>query len=118
MVKDNPDSQPGEGTIWFDYFLATDPLIQSSSTKSKNIGAIVGGVIGGIIFLIAIIALALVALRRRSRRRVEHIQPWTEKEVEPVDSIRTLFLKPFFFTIEANDIWDSGDSSLLHSSDS
>ena len=101
MVKVNPESQPGEGTIWFDYFLATDPLIQSSSTKSKNIGAIVGGVVGGIFFLIvAIVALALVALRRRSRRRVERIQPWSDKEVQSVNFIRTSFFKPsFFFTI-------------------
>lgn len=94
MVKANQESQPGEGTIWFDYFLATDPRIQSSSTKSKNIGAIVGGVIGGIFFLIVIIALALLVLRRRNKEHLEHVQPWSEKGV---DSLRTLFLKPFFF---------------------
>lgn len=97
MVKVNPDSQPGEGTIWFDYFLVTDPRIQSGSTnKSKNIGAIVGGVIGGICFFI-IVALVLFALRRRNKRRLEHVQPWTNKEVPSVDSIRTSFLKPSFF---------------------
>jgi hypothetical protein len=100
MVKVNPESQPGEGTIWFDYFLVTDPRIQSSSTTaSKNIGAIVGGVIGGISFIIVIMALALVALRRRNKRRLGHVQPWTDKEVQSVDSYRTSFLKPFFFTI-------------------
>jgi len=89
MVKVNPDSQPGEGTIWFDYFLATDPRIQSNPNKSKNIGAIVGGVIGGVFFLIVIVALALVALRRRNSRHLEHasVQPWTEKEVKPVHSL-------------------------------
>ena len=99
MVKVNPESQPGEGTIWFDYFLVTDPRIQSSSIKSKNIGAIVGGVIGGIFFLIAIIALALVILRHRKKRHLAHVQPWTEKEVKSlaVDSLRTSFLMPFFF---------------------
>ena len=99
MVKVNPDPQPGEGTIWFDYFLATDPRIQpSSSDNSKNIGAIVGGVIGGVIFLIVIVALALVSLRRRKKRNrdLEHVQPWTNKEVPSVDSLRTSFLKPLF----------------------
>ena len=96
MVKVNPDSQPGEGTIWFDYFLATDPRIQSSSTKSKNIGAIVGGVIGGIFFLIAVVALVLVALRRRNKRHLDHIQPWTEKEIQSINSLRTSFLRTFY----------------------
>ena len=97
MVKVNPESQPGEGTIWFDYFLATDPRIQSNSaTKLKNIGTIVGSVIGGIIFLI-IVALALVALRRRKKRRLERAQPWTDKDVQSVVSFRTSFLKLFFF---------------------
>lgn len=93
MVKVNPESQPGEGTIWFDYFLATDPRIQSSSAKSKHIGAIVGGVIGSIFLLIVIVALALFALRRRNRHlEQEHVKPWTEKEVQSADSLRTLFL--------------------------
>ena len=97
MVKVNPESQPGEGTIWFDYFLVTDPRIQSSSTTtSKNIGAIVGGVIGGILFIIVIVALTFVALRRRNKRRLEHVQPWTDKEGQSVDSYRTSFLTPFF----------------------
>jgi hypothetical protein len=101
MVKVNSESQPDEGTIWFDYFLATDPRIQSSSTTpSKNIGAIVGGVIGGVFFLIIVVALALVALRRRNKQRLEleHVQPWTNKEVQSVDSFRTSFLhvKPVF----------------------
>ena len=108
MVKVNPESQPGEGTIWFDYFLATDPRIQPSSTKSKNIGAIVGGVIGGIFFLIAIVALALVALRRRNKRHLGHVQPWTDKEAQSVDSFRMSFIKPFFFSSLTKDIWDSG----------
>ena len=100
MVKVNPESQPGEGTIWFDYFLATDPRIQSNSaTKLKNIGTIVGSVIGGIIFLI-IVALALVALRRRKKRHLERAQPWTDKDVQSVVSFRTSFLKLFFFFLQ------------------
>jgi hypothetical protein len=99
MVKVNPESQPGEGTIWFDYFLATDPRIQSSSTKEKHIGAIVGGVIGVIFFLILVIALVLVALRRRNKRHLEHVQPWSEKEVYPAASLRTSFYCRFFKTI-------------------
>jgi hypothetical protein len=148
MVKVNPEppSQPPEGTIWFDYFLVTDPGIQSSSTTtnsiqssstttdpiqssstttdpiqssstitdpiqssltttsessstttSTNIGAIVGGVIGGIFFIVVIVALTLVALRRRNKRRLG--QPWTDKEVQSDNSFRTSFLKLFFLTI-------------------
>ena len=97
MVKVNPESQPGEGTIWFDYFLATDPRIQSSSSAgSKNVGAIVGGVIAGVSFLLVIIGLSLAALRRRNKRYLDRVQPWTDKDPS-VDSIRTSFLKPCFF---------------------
>lgn len=102
MVKVNPDPQPGEGTIWFDYFLVTDPRIQSSSstTKARHVGAIVGGVIGGILFLI-VVALALFQIirRRNKRRDQENIQPWTEKDVVQLDvPFRTLFsVLRFFF---------------------
>jgi hypothetical protein len=94
MVKVNPDSQPDEGTIWFDYFLVTNSLIQSSSstTKSKHVGAIVGGVIGSIFFLI-VVALALFqTVRRRSRRlNLEHIRPWSDKEFQANVLFRTSF---------------------------
>ena len=99
MVKVNPDSQPDEGTIWFDYFLVTNPLIQSSSstTKSKHIGAIVGGVIGCVFFLI-VVALVLVQILRRRRRRLnlEHIRPWTDKEIQANVIFRMSFSELIF----------------------
>lgn len=68
MIKVNPDPIPGEGTIWFDYFKATDPSIRpDSAAKKRHIGAIVGGVVGGVVFLG--ILLALWVMLRRSRRR-------------------------------------------------
>ncbi|KAF8800069.1 hypothetical protein BYT27DRAFT_7227583 [Phlegmacium glaucopus] len=81
MVKVNPNAQAGEGTIWFDYFSVLDPRIQNSTIKSKNIGAIVGGVIGGV-FAVIFIILAVLFLRRRGKRRLDHIQPWSDKESE------------------------------------
>ncbi|CAA7270493.1 unnamed protein product [Cyclocybe aegerita] len=36
MLKVNPDPTPGEGTIWFDYFLATDPTIRSTTTTNPT----------------------------------------------------------------------------------
>ena len=101
-MKVNQESQPGEGTVWFDYFLAIDPRIQSNSTttttKSKNTGAIVGSVIGGIIFFLIVVFLALVGLRRRKKRRLERVvQPWTDKEVQSAVLFRTSFLKAVFY---------------------
>lgn len=82
MSKINPNSQANEGTIWFDYFLATDPTLTStigllptnspqttSSDKNLPVGAIVGGVIG---FFVAIGIILAVLLYFRSRRPVAH----------------------------------------------
>ena len=104
MVKVNPNPQPGEGTIWFDYFLATDPRIQSSSTaRAKNIGAIVGGTLGGVVFLIFIV-IAFVFLRRRNKRQLKDIEPWTDKEVQSsrkaLVSVPILTLKSWFLTLK------------------
>ncbi|KAG5652141.1 hypothetical protein H0H81_006124 [Sphagnurus paluster] len=56
MSKVNYNPQPGEGTVWFDYFLVTDPNITSSGSptpspsstgtnqKDLPVGAIVGAI--------------------------------------------------------------------------
>ncbi|KAF8876573.1 hypothetical protein BD779DRAFT_1560127 [Infundibulicybe gibba] len=66
----DPDS-PGEGTVWFDYFLTFDPSIVSpTSSRTSNhaaVGAIIGGVIGGLLF--AIIVTVIIYLKRRHRHR-------------------------------------------------
>jgi TRAP-type C4-dicarboxylate transport system permease large subunit len=79
MVKVNSNPQPGEGTVWFDYFLVTDPTITSttpltpSSTSppiinahqsSVPVGAIVGGVIGGLVLILVFFVLVFYCRRR------------------------------------------------------
>lgn len=88
MAKVNVDpADPLEGTIWFDYFLVTDPTITSTisinptPTSSQGTmahtgaptGAIVGGVIGGLFFLLGLVFAILLYLRGRH-------PPPTEKE--------------------------------------
>lgn len=80
MVKVNYNPQPGEGTVWFDYFVVTDPTITSTSltpsstsppitnahqSSSVNVGAIVGGVIGGLALLLAAIFIFVFYRRRK-----------------------------------------------------
>lgn len=83
MMKVNYDPQQGEGTIWFDYFLVTDPTITSQSTtpltpsstnppiinvnKSAPVGAIAGGVIGGLSLILAAILILLFYRRARAK---------------------------------------------------
>ncbi|KIM38528.1 hypothetical protein M413DRAFT_447758 [Hebeloma cylindrosporum] len=92
MVKVNPDPQPGEGTIWFDYFNVTEVPLPASSfssssssspsstptvapaapppaaqKESNNIGPIIGGVVGGILILVLLVLLLLLYRRRRNR---------------------------------------------------
>ncbi|KAF8147993.1 hypothetical protein B0H34DRAFT_737897 [Crassisporium funariophilum] len=78
MIKVNPDPVPGEGTIWFDYFLASDPLIKATPPKKAlNIAAIAGSVAGGLI-AVALLVLGILFLRhRRNKRRSVHVQPLT-----------------------------------------
>jgi len=63
MVKVNYNAaDPGEGTIWFDYFTVAGV---PSPLKKKNVGAIVGGVVGGISVLILLVLLFHFYRRRR-----------------------------------------------------
>ncbi|KAF8960751.1 hypothetical protein BDZ97DRAFT_1921837 [Flammula alnicola] len=84
MAKINQDAGPGEGTIWFDYFVATDPTIHTDSgNKRTNIGAIVGGVVGGIVMVTSFILLLLfLRRRRRTMRDLARVQPvfWPKSE--------------------------------------
>ncbi|RDB16586.1 hypothetical protein Hypma_002823 [Hypsizygus marmoreus] len=80
MTKVNFDPQPGEGTVWFDYFLITDPTITSTSggpdptaslqkitnsSAKKPIGAIVGAIIGGLGLMLAAMLIFLLFRRRK-----------------------------------------------------
>ena len=85
MVKVNYNQQPGEGTVWFDYFLVTDPTITStmpltpSSTsppitnavhQSPPVGTIVGSVVGGLSLVLAIVLVLVFYRRRRTTKSV------------------------------------------------
>jgi len=85
MVKVNNNPQPGEGTVWFDYFYVTDPTITStmpltpSSTsptitntahQSAPVGAIVGSILGGLSLVLAIVLVFLFYRRRRAPKSV------------------------------------------------
>lgn len=76
MAKVNPaPGDPGEGTIWFDYFVINDPSGHEGVPPKKiPKGAIAGGVIGGVIFLACVILSVILLLRRRERRKKERIQ--------------------------------------------
>ncbi|KDR79446.1 hypothetical protein GALMADRAFT_243530 [Galerina marginata CBS 339.88] len=86
MVQLNNNSGPGEGTIWFDYFLATDPTIPSGpAAQRKHVGVIAGSVVAGVVALL-VAALAFIFLRRRRRKEKEaaHVQPiyWPKNEID------------------------------------
>ena len=89
MVKVNSESQPGEGTIWFDYFYVTDPTITStapltpSSTsppitnavhQSTPVGTIVSSVLGALLLML-VLGLALVFYRQRRATKSVSQQP-------------------------------------------
>ncbi|KAG6826767.1 hypothetical protein H0H92_014522 [Tricholoma furcatifolium] len=88
MTKVNSDQGANEGTIWFDYFMVTDPTITSTTTvpnpsqplataststspsSSPNgahpdAGIIVGAVIGGLFLLLAAVFIFVFYLCRR-----------------------------------------------------
>ncbi|KAF9458430.1 hypothetical protein BDZ94DRAFT_1270720 [Collybia nuda] len=105
MVKVNYDPQPGEGTVWFDYFLVTDPTITSFSgpnpsptqpliakpQTSTPVGAMVGGIIGGLFFLLAVICL-LVFYRRRKRTLRQEM---SEKPNDDITNQNIGSIRPF-----------------------
>jgi len=72
MVKVNLNDGPGEGTIWFDYFNVTGA---PSPQKKTNIGAIVGGVVGGVSFLMLLVLLFLFYRRRRRLAKDMPVDP-------------------------------------------
>ena len=77
MVQLNPNPEPNQGTIWFDYFEVTGaPYPQ----KKNNIGAIVGGVVGGISILILLVLLLLFYRRRRLSKDIP---------INPCESLHT-----------------------------
>lgn len=102
MVKINNDSGPGEGTIWFDYFLVEDPTIRSDTgqqiTHRKRTEAIAGGVLGGV-FVFILIVLFCIFLQRRKRRKGDsaQIKPvfWPQNEIS-TDAPRSILLCWFF----------------------
>ncbi len=75
MAKVNPDPEPGEGTIWFDYFVVNDPSGHEGMPPKKiPKGVIAGSVVGGVLFLSCVIAFVLFLLRRNGRRKKERIR--------------------------------------------
>ncbi|KAF5367292.1 hypothetical protein D9615_010455 [Tricholomella constricta] len=112
MSKVNFDPQPGEGTVWFDYFLVTDPTITSSGTplpapsppggdhKGAPVGAIVGAVIGGLFFLLAVGFLLLLCRRCKRIRIVEEKRE--DGTFSPARSRhkRATMIEPFLLTAD------------------
>lgn len=72
MAKLNPDPQPGEGTIWFDYFIVSDPSgHEAVAPKKLSKGRIAGIVVGSVAFVVLLILGAFLWRRRRRPRREE-----------------------------------------------
>jgi len=102
MVKVNSDPTPGEGTIWFDYFLTKDPTIRSNTSQKARVRDIVGGTVGGVAALLLII-LGVSFFRRRKlkARQSQHVQPvfWSKdgSDVQPSsgNTFWQLYVSPF-----------------------
>ncbi|GLB40881.1 hypothetical protein LshimejAT787_0900960 [Lyophyllum shimeji] len=111
MSRVNFDPQPGEGTVWFDYFLVTDPTITSSGSpapspapsqsgghKSVPVGAIVGAVIGGLFFLLAVACL-LFLYRRRARIQIIEETVGDDKLSPASGRHKRIAVQPFVLTM-------------------
>lgn len=82
MIKVNPDPspEPGEGTIWFDYFLVNDPTghegVAPRKTTSK--GAIIGVTVGGFTLFALVILGAFLWMRRSRLPREEQMRSYRD----------------------------------------
>lgn len=101
MAKVNYDPQdPGEGTIWFDYFSVVDPTIRPSKAKLHP-GIIVGSIIGPLLFMFVVVSFFL--WRRRKQKQDEaRLKPQLNLEIEqhPEGALSMVFLK-----IIRADLW-------------
>ncbi|EDR13038.1 uncharacterized protein LACBIDRAFT_322448 [Laccaria bicolor S238N-H82] len=120
MVKVNAESQSGEGTVWFDYFVANSTgssstsLTTSTSTtsassitnsdsatptptptgKKSNLGGILGGVIGGVVlFLIFLLCLWRYRRRRNNSGKVAQFKP--DIDPDPSSPTSADYISPF-----------------------
>jgi hypothetical protein len=122
MTKVNAGPQAGEGTVWFDYFIVTNPTTNVSSTssttstlistgstsstmnsssatptgKKSNVEGIMGGVIGGVV-LFPILLLCLWRYRRRvtNSGQVAQLKPSIDHDPSSRESAFFLFYQGF-----------------------
>ncbi|KAF9449130.1 hypothetical protein P691DRAFT_854945 [Macrolepiota fuliginosa MF-IS2] len=73
MVKVNLDPQPGEGTIWFNYFMVYDPSGHGGMAPSRQLskGVIAGVVLGDLGFVLIIMGCVVCYIRRRRSKKKE-----------------------------------------------
>ncbi|KAG6910352.1 hypothetical protein DXG01_011421 [Tephrocybe rancida] len=108
MTKVNSDPTANEGTVWFDYFLVTDPTISSTApgapivsqpakegATNAHTGAIIGAVFGGLFFLLGVVFLCLFY---RRKTRVNNIHNKMEEAVL-TNHHRETSVQPFRLTL-------------------
>ncbi|KAF8900744.1 hypothetical protein CPB84DRAFT_1847193 [Gymnopilus junonius] len=96
MVKINNDFGPGEGTIWFDYFLVEDPTIRSDTgqqiTHRKRTEAIAGGVLGGVFVFILIVLFCIFLQRRKEgKRTLPRLSPYSGPKMRSLQMQQEVF---------------------------
>ena len=114
MVRVNPNPEPGEGTIWFDYFNVTgvylpaySPTPSPSSAvahkKSKSIGPIIGEVVGGLLFLGLLVYLLLFCRRRKrlSKNVKSPIEPEAQAPGESPCACRSSHFSHFLLQFQS-----------------